>query len=139
MSNDLPTETLFLGKLENKLFAGDGTKLDGKFTALKMKILLVANKADLEGQREVSIEKGREMAKSWQLADNAFQEVSATRPVEIKVAYTLGPYTGYTVLSSTAQAFGFINTFRICSSRSFACWKRPMVNKKAKRFVLYHD
>ena len=53
-----------------------------------MKILLVANKADLEGQREVSIEKGREMAKSWQLADNAFQEVSATRPVEIKVFYT---------------------------------------------------
>ena len=50
MSNDLPTETLFLGKLENKLFAGDGTKLDGKFTALKMKILLVANKADLEGK-----------------------------------------------------------------------------------------
>lgn len=50
-----------------------------------MKILLVANKADLEAQREVSIEKGREMAKSWQLEDNAFQEVSATRPVEIKV------------------------------------------------------
>ena len=81
-------ETDVLGKLENKLFAGDGTKLDGKFTALKMKILLVANKADLEGQREVSIEKGREMARSWQLADNAFQEVSATRPVEIKVFYT---------------------------------------------------
>ena len=51
-----------------------------------MKILLVANKTDLESEREVSSSKGREMARSWQLADNAFQEVSATKPTEIKVS-----------------------------------------------------
>ena len=74
--------------MENKLFVGDGTKLENdnnKFTALKMKILLVANKSDLEEQREVSHSKGREMARSWQLADDAFREVSATKPTEIKV------------------------------------------------------
>ena len=48
-------------------------------------LLLVANKTDLESERIISTAKGRELAKKWQLPDDAFLEVSATDTDQIKV------------------------------------------------------
>ena len=50
-------------------------------------LLLVANKTDLESERIISTAKGRELAKKWQLPDDAFLEVSATDTDQIKVWY----------------------------------------------------
>lgn len=50
-------------------------------------LLLVANKTDLESERMISTAKGRELAKKWQLPDDAFLEVSATQPDQIKCLF----------------------------------------------------
>ena len=71
-------------------------------------LLLVANKTDLESERIISTAKGKELAKKWQLPDDAFLEVSATDQDQIKVTVSL--------LSDSLNIPGDLLTFKMAFS-----------------------